>query len=110
MELINAILALATGLFLRLAVPIAITILVISLLRRLDARWQIEAEQMPEAQLEAQVKCWEIKNCPPEQRDACVASRSNQPCWQERRLENGYLREECLSCEVFGQAPLPVHT
>jgi hypothetical protein len=105
MEWINAFLALSVGLFLRLAFPLAVTILVVALLRHLDARWQTEAAQTP---VVPDTKCWQIKNCPPEQRENCAAANSNQPCWQERRLTNGYLREECLSCEVFEQAPVPV--
>lgn len=105
MEWINAFLALSVGLFLRLALPLAITVLVVAVLRRLDARWQAEAANMPAL---PDAKCWQVKNCPPEQRENCTAATSNQPCWQERRLKNGYLREECLSCEVFEQAPVPV--
>ena len=105
---VDTILVLATGLLLRLALPIGLTIFVIYMLRRLDARWQLEAEQMPAQPLEPE-KCWEIKNCPPEQLTTCAAYGSNEPCWQMHRLQNGYLREECLTCEVFERAPIPVH-
>lgn len=108
MEVINALLVILTGLFLRLALPVAATILLISVLRRLDARWQLEAQQIPAQPIE-RTRCWEIKNCSPEQRAACAAGQSDNPCWQERRLNNGYLPEECLDCEVFEQAPLPPH-
>jgi hypothetical protein len=105
MQWIGTILALGAGLILRLGLPIALTILAIALLRRLDARWQSEAGRYP---VQLATPCWEIKNCTPEQRTACSARESGQPCWQTRRLANGYLREECLTCEVFEQAPVPV--
>ncbi|MGE5250082.1 MAG: hypothetical protein ACM3QS_07680 [Bacteroidota bacterium] len=106
MQPVSTFLVLAAGLFVRLALPIALTILVIVILRRLDARWQLEAEQSTSSAV-AEIKCWEMKHCTPEQREACLVPDSGQPCWQERRLKNGYLREECLSCEVFEQAPVP---
>ena len=106
MEYINAILVILTGLLLRLALPIAVTALLIVFLRRLDERWQVEAQQLPALPIE-KTRCWEIKNCTPEQRASCTALNSEKPCWQERRLANGYLPEECLGCEVFDQAPLP---
>ncbi len=106
MEFINAFLVILTGLFLRLALPITVTALLIMLLRRLDERWQIEAQQIPMLPIE-KTRCWEIKNCPPEKRAACAAANSEEACWQERRLSNGYLPEECLGCEVFDQAPVP---
>ncbi len=108
MEILNTLLVILSGLFLRLALPIAVTIGLISVLRKLDARWQLEARQLPVLPLEL-TRCWEIKNCPPDQRAACAAGQSNNPCWQERRLKNGYLAEECLDCEVFETAPIPPH-
>jgi len=105
METMTSLLALIVGLLLRLAVPIAITALLIFFLRKLDAYWQAEAQLAePAAQ---DINCWEIKGCSPEQRENCVATKSNIPCWQVKRLPNGYLRDECLSCEVFTEAPMP---
>lgn len=108
METLNAILVILSGLFLRLALPVAGTLLLITLLRRLDATWQLEAEEVTNLPIE-KTRCWEIKNCDPEQRAACAAGQSEKPCWQERRLSNGYLPEECLDCEVFELAPVPPH-
>jgi hypothetical protein len=53
------------------------------------------------------VECWKIKDCPPEQRANCAAASSPLPCWQVYRRPNGYLREECISCGVFIEAPIP---
>jgi len=105
MDTINSLLAILTGLILRLAVPIVVTALLIYFLRRLDARWQAEAKLVP---LEVKkLKCWEIKGCTPEQIKNCPSPKSSLPCWQVHRLPNGYLREECLECQIFREAPAP---
>ena len=109
MDALSTFLVLAGGLFLRLALPIAITLFFVSFLRRLDSRWQLEAEQMAAGGDPTEALCREMKNSLPEQREARLMAGSGQPCWQERRLRNGYLPEECLSCEVFAQAPVPMH-
>ena len=106
METFISILAVMAGFLARLAIPIALTALLIFFLRKLDAHWQKEAE-LP--MLPAQkVECWKIKGCRPEQIAHCTGAISPLPCWQAFRLPNGYLREECLSCEVFTQAPAPM--
>ena len=105
METINSLLMMIAGLLIRLAIPIALTAILIFLLRKLDARWQAEA-RFPQPAMQ-DIECWKIKNCSPEQRNHCVAYQATLPCWQAKRLPNGYLREECLSCEVFTEAPAP---
>jgi hypothetical protein len=105
METITSILVVIAGLLIRLAIPIALTALLIFFLRRLDARWQAEAE-LPQPKVET-TECWKIKNCSTEQRKNCVAYQATLPCWQVKRLPNGYLRDECLSCEIFTEAPMP---
>ncbi len=100
------ILMLILGVLVRLAIPLVLTGLLILLLRRLDAHWQAEAQ---EPALKAQkLECWKHKNCPPEQRAACIGAKSPLPCWQAKRLPNGYLLEECLTCEIFTKAPAPI--
>ncbi len=89
----------------RLAIPVLLTILIVQMLRILDARWQIEAEKAPP--LVEKPACWEINNCSPERRKDCPGYTSPHPCWQARRMENGYLREECLGCQIFLKAPIP---
>jgi hypothetical protein len=105
MDNLISILYILAGLLLRLAVPIAGTILVIFILRKLDNRWQAEAEFQP-IPVE-KPECWKVKGCTPEQVKNCSASKSALPCWQVYRLPNGYLNEECLSCPVFIEAPVP---
>ena len=105
MENLIALLAVFIGLLVRLAIPIAFTAVLIFFLRKLDAHWQAEAE-LPQPAL-SDIECWKIKGCSAEQRNACIAYQSTLPCWQAKRLPNGYLREECLACEIFTSAPLP---
>ena len=105
METIYALLAVLLGFALRLAVPIALTVALIYLLRKLDAHWQAEAQNIP-AEAE-KPKCWELNNCPPEQIKNCIAAKSPFPCWQVYRDENGHLLEKCLACKVFRDAPAP---
>lgn len=105
MEIFVSILAVLTGLLLRLAIPIAGTIIVIYFLRKLDAHWQAEAQCEPIAV--QKTECWKAKGCSPEQKKKCAAAASPLPCWQVFRQPNGYLREECISCGVFVDAPIP---
>jgi hypothetical protein len=105
MDTLMSFLYIAAGFLLRLAVPIAGTILIVTVLRKLDARWQTEAEAKPLPV--DKPECWKIKQCTPKQIENCTAATSPLPCWQVYRLPNGYLNEECLSCEVFIQAPVP---
>jgi hypothetical protein len=108
MENLDTILVILIGLLLRFGLPMAITVVVVFILRKLDARWQAETEEVPPTVEMVSPHCWEIKNCMPEQMRECPTPTSTQPCWQVRRQKNGYLREECLTCQVFNQAPLPV--
>jgi hypothetical protein len=105
METITSILAILIGLLLRLAIPIAGTILIVYFLRRMDARWQAEAQLPPTPARKAE--CWNIKGCSPAQKKACKAAASSLPCWQVFRQPNGYLQEGCISCKVFIDAPTP---
>jgi hypothetical protein len=105
MENLTTFFYLLTGLLLRLAIPIAGTILVIFLLRKLDQRWKAEAELKP-ASVDKQ-ECWKAKGCPPEEVRNCEAAQSPLPCWQVKRMPNGYLNEDCLTCPVFVEAPVP---
>lgn len=103
MNWLNDLLSFLAGVGLRLLIPIAVTALVIFLLRRLDARWQ--AGTSPDAAPAQKTICWKVKACPEATRKSCRAAKSNMPCWQVFRQQNGYLKEECLKCNVFLQAP-----
>jgi hypothetical protein len=102
-----SVLVILIGLVLRLALPVAITILAVLFLRKLDNRWQAEAEdEEPKPDPE---QSWDIQDCPIEQGKVTPARFSVFPCWQMNRLSNGYLNEQCLTCKVFHNAPVPVH-
>lgn len=105
METIISFLYVAAALLLRLAIPILGTLLLVFFLRKLDKRWQAEAALRP--QMMDKPECWKVQGCTSEQAENCAAYQSNLPCWQVNRLPNGYLHEECLSCEVFTEAPIP---
>jgi hypothetical protein len=108
MEWLYTILAVLAGLILRLAIPIAITLLAVYILHKVDVRWQEEAAEMPAPVAVEKPHCWEFKNCPVENRSECTSPNSEEPCWQAHRLSNGYLCEECINCQVFHQAPIPI--
>jgi hypothetical protein len=105
MESITSFLAVLAGLLLRLAIPIAGTIILIYFLRKLDAHWQAEA-QLPAVPAQ-KTECWKIKGCSSIQKKNCAAASCPLPCWQVFRQPNGYLQEECISCPVFINAPIP---
>ncbi len=109
MDTLTHLFAVITGFALRLAIPIAITAIAIYFLRRLDTRWQAEAEEQLLLPVVEKPKCWEVNGCTPEMRATCVGYQSDQPCWQAFREENGYLKERCLGCDVFRKAPIPVN-
>lgn len=96
------------GFFLRLAIPILGTLLLIFFLRKLDARWQAEAER--QSAQTGKPQCSKIKGGAPEQAEEYAGAQSRLPCWQVYRLPNGYLNEECIHCEIFVEAPVPTLT
>lgn len=103
MDNVYTIFTILIGVALRLVIPILITLLAAVFLRRLDAHWQSEGKFVPLSINKPE--CWKIKNCPPESRETCAGYLSPLPCWQARRLPNGYLRDECFDCKIFRLAP-----
>jgi hypothetical protein len=107
----NVLLAVVVGMLVRFGIPILVTVLAAMFLRRLDRRWQAQAEHIRSAPLglgaaPAEVRCWEQSDCPPEKRDACPAYlRPSVPCWQVFRAKSGELAVDCLRCGVFVNAP-----
>lgn len=102
----NTLLIFVTGVFLRLIVPLALTALVVYWLRKLDARWQAEAENERAMLVKDELPCWKEQGLSMDE-IKMRAAKNNQPCWQTHRLSNGYLREICLDCDVFLSAPIP---
>jgi hypothetical protein len=105
MDTVISFLYIFVGLLLRLAIPILGTMLLVFFLRKLDAGWQVEAELREQAMEKSE--CWKINGLTPQQPENAKANASSLPCWQVNRLPNGYLRDECLSCQVFTEAPVP---
>ena len=105
METLVSFLYIIVGLLLRLAIPILGTLLLVYILRKLDARWQAEA--LLHQQSTENFECWKINGLSPQHADKPESYKSDVPCWQANRLPNGYLRDECLSCQVFTEAPIP---
>ncbi len=98
------------GGLLRFALPLVITLLVASFLKRLDDRWRVEnlRETMAAAGVSGPVqnlRCWEAHGCSPERRDQCRANQNpDQPCWESFRV-NGHLQNACKRC-AFRQLKL----
>jgi hypothetical protein len=106
----NTILTFVIGLSVRIVLPVGLTLLVFFFLRRLDQRWQKEALQLPVVS-PGQKPCWEVRNCPEEKRSQCAAARQPKvPCWQVFRTRDGVMKENCLGCAVFRQAPVHVNS
>ena len=92
---------------LRIGIPILVTTLIVLWLKELDLRWREEASLEPEE--EAQTACWELRHCPPQLLKSCPAyADKTTPCWQVFRTQDGKLKEACLSCAIFRNAPAPV--
>ncbi len=110
MEWLTTVPAMILLVLLRVAIPIAVTLTFIKLLKWLDERWKEESDL--EGDKVAQVRnvsCWEINECPAEQRAACKAyNNPDKPCWQVFRDKNGRLQERCIGCDIFRHAPVPV--
>jgi hypothetical protein len=102
---VPSLLAVLAGIAARLIIPLVVTGVAVYFLRLLDARWQSEGRAVP-AKIEKPA-CWEIMGCTAESRKTCPGYASALPCWQARRTENGYMRQECLACKVFLKAPAP---
>lgn len=111
LEWVDAFTAVVMAFFLRLGVPLVLTAILVWWLRRLDLRWQSEAEELHRIQLahaEPQTPCWKVKSCSPERRATCAAYQHNEkPCWQVMRGAEGRLPDRCLTCTVFSDAPVP---
>jgi hypothetical protein len=107
--------AIILGMFLvRLAVPLAVVLLVGYWLHRLDAKWQAEAmteweasrtqpESLQSKFLERlNQPCWLVKGCDAATRSHCPAAQQpHLPCWLVWRSSDGRLPETCYQCQIF---------
>ena len=117
MDTVVDVLVIIGGFFLRIGVPILFTFGLAVFLRRLDQRWQAEAEREHILDLLTQAEadglmpappaCWDIKGCTQEDKEKCPAFLSQEtPCWDFQRIEGKYA-DDCLGCEVMRQV-LPI--
>ena len=104
METLHPVLVILIGMVLRLAVPVALTALIVYTLGKLDERWQAEARDEKKAMAMDQMPCLKNEELSLDQIKTRMAM-SDQPCWQAQRLQSGYLNEACLDCEIFLSAP-----
>ncbi len=106
----ESIIAVFVGVLIRLAIPLAVTILVVYVLRRMDEHWKQEAQLSgTAAPMVRNIGCWEINQCAPENRASCAAyANPDKPCWQVFRQSDGRLREGCLACKIFQRSPVPI--
>lgn len=105
------ILATLSGVLIRVGVPLGLTVFAGWLLYKLDKRWLTQEGQKDASagSLVHNIGCWSINGCSPENRAKCRAYQQQDiPCWQVFRLTDGYLKENCLNCKVFQEAPMPV--
>ena len=110
------------GMFLvRLGIPVAVIIVVSYWLRRVDARWAVEASAYQRAKAwqeyplvrsatmqkpAIEPPCWERRGCSPAQRTQCAAGQQPcLPCWLARLRQDGKLPTACTGCAIFA---LPV--
>lgn len=110
MEWLTTVSAIILLLILRIALPIAVTLLIIFLFKKLDEGWKREADLEGTQIVKAgNIGCWEINQCPAEKRALCKAyTDPDKPCWQVLRDQNGRLQEDCIGCDVFRRSPVPV--
>ena len=117
MDLLESTLIIGGMFVLRLGVPVAITLLIGYGLRRLDAKWQAEAQARLEAeqavrqkQVEPELEfyqvidppCWVQKNCPEILQAKCPATQNyNIPCWMAWFRAEGTIPDRCYGCKLF---------
>ena len=100
-------LTIATGLLVRIGLPILALVGMVWVMRRLDARWQAQAPRAV-APPPAEPPCWDVHGCASEKRAVCAAYlHPENPCWQQFRDHDGNLRPGCLACELFAAVPVP---
>lgn len=95
------------GIFLRFLAPLFLTMLILHFLKRLDDRWQAESENDQALKASDDMPCWKEQGLSIDE-IKLRAEKNKQPCWQTYRLSNGFLREVCLTCEVYLAASVPV--
>ncbi len=108
-QTIQDILVIAGMFFLRIGLPLLITMGVGYLIQRwLEPKavheqfeGMIRSAQEQRAASAMIRPCWEIKNCPAEARATCAAGQqADIPCWLARQIDGQPLPEGCAMCKV----------
>jgi hypothetical protein len=121
MDSVFEVVAVAGLLLVRLGIPLAVTVFITWSLRRLDARWQAEAEaRQATAEVTAgrvapvafkapqavATPCWQLRHCSEATRATCTAAKETAlPCWMARLRADGRLPVPCYSCALFRLRP-----
>jgi len=82
-------------------------------LSQIDSNWKKEAlsqkKNLNNEGVITLMKCWVFNDCPPEKRGNCPAYQERYlPCWQLFRDDKDNLKDSCLGCPVFLNAPVPI--
>jgi hypothetical protein len=96
------------GMLARFGIPVLLTVSAVYFLRKLDERWQKDSEDLilEAASLVPPIQCWLLRDCPKTRMEQCPAYKEGgKPCWQFFRDQQGQLREDCIDCDVFRDAP-----
>jgi hypothetical protein len=108
----NEYLIILASVLIRIAIPLLVLLGLALLLGRMDARWKRESALRQSKDLvvisNGASACWDVKGCSLEQMAACPAKKSDEPCWQVFRQENGDFDPNCLNCDVFLTSVAPV--
>ncbi len=113
MEGLSEILVVIGMFVLRLGLPVGVSVAIGYLLRRLDSRWEAEAQAQPEAiqrlrAAAAQRPCWEEKGCSESDMARCAAYKHTDiPCWLARLRAERRLPAECPECARYSRQPAP---
>lgn len=113
MDPLTGFLTVMAGLTIRFGIPIVVTAVLVWLLRKLDARWQREAQRGARIEpgpkeLFPLLRCWVLNDCPEERKRNCKAYlEAKRPCWQVFRDKSGHMQGTCLECDVLRNAPIP---
>ena len=121
MQQLEAVLIILGMFLVRLGIPVAVIVVVSYWLRRVDARWAVEASAYQRAKAwegyplafpalvqkpAIEPPCWERRGCSPVQRTQCAAGQQPcLPCWLARLRQDGKLPAACTGCAIFA---LPV--
>jgi hypothetical protein len=114
MDTMREVLTIVLFFVIRLGIPALVVGVVGWGLRRLDERWEEDAQRRRREALSVEVNevvvpavadskpCWEVKACPDERKSRCPAFLAPAlPCWIARRNAEGCLPDGCPLCVLF---------